>query len=59
MAARWPVETVLRLTLADAVARIPPRYAALQTVEDGVRPGEELLNLAKVDNRERASATPA
>jgi len=57
--ARWPVDAVLRLTLADAAARNPPGCATLQTVEDGVRPGEELLNLAKVDNRERASATPA
>ena len=59
MAARWPVEAVLRLTLTDAEARIPPGYAALQTVEDGVRPGEELLNLAKVDNREQGLANPA
>ena len=59
MAARWPVETVLRLTLADAVARIPPRYAALRTVEDGVWPGEEMLYLAKVDNREHRLANPA
>jgi len=57
--ARWPVEAVLRLTLADAAARNPPGFAALRTVEDGVRPGEELLNLAKVDNREHRLANPA
>jgi len=37
MPARWPVDVVLRLPLAEAEKRIPRGYANLQPIEAGVR----------------------
>jgi predicted DNA-binding transcriptional regulator YafY len=48
MPARWPVEILLRLSLAEAEARIPPGYAMLQPISDGVRLGGQFNDLDAV-----------
>ncbi|HVB63386.1 MAG TPA: WYL domain-containing protein, partial [Nitrolancea sp.] len=48
MPADWPVEIVLRLSIAEAKQRIPPGYAVLQPIEDGVRLGGAFNDLDAV-----------